>query len=105
MTNVSIQKSGIQVTSIKISGHAFFADPGNDIVCSAISMIAYTIGNQMILLDEKGTKVTINDGLFKISNDSKNDKIQLLFDTLILGLKMIEENYKNNINIKEVRNV
>lgn len=105
MTKIQVKKNELGIQEIKLSGHAFFSDYGNDIVCAALSMLSYTIGNQMLIIDEDNSKVEIKEGFFLLANSTGNQKIILLFDTLFLGLKMLEEQYPKQVKIKEVQNV
>ncbi len=102
MTEATIYKTDDNINKIIVQGHAFYADYGQDIVCSAISMICYTIANKLLSIEEENIDVVIEEGKFQISlKDFTNDN-QLLISTLKMGLMMIEEQYNNNIKVKEV---
>ncbi|NRG43842.1 ribosomal-processing cysteine protease Prp [Bacillus sp. CRN 9] len=93
------------IQSFKISGHAFFANRGKDIVCAGVSAISVGAINAVHELtgitpdiehDESGLlSCTIPDGL----SDEVNGKIQLLLEGMIVSLKTIEETYGQNIKI------
>ncbi len=102
MTKVKIFKKEESIFKISISGHAFYADYGNDIVCSAISMITYTIGNKLLVENEKNTIVDIKEGSFKIEVKIIDELNQILLSTLEMGLYMLQEQYSDNILIEEV---
>lgn len=101
MTTIQIIKSYDKIIGVRVSGHAFYNEYGEDIVCSAISMISYTIANKLIDIDKKNTEVVIEEGLFELLNENDTIQNNLLFDTLIMGYQMIAEQYKDNIKIKE----
>ena len=65
MINVVIKKNkeGIPYY-FETSGHAMFADPGKDIVCSAVSVLMITLANSM----ELNTKDKV-----EIDEDELND--------------------------------
>jgi len=84
-----------------VKGHAYAGDPGNDIVCAAVSAIAYTGANALEelagirLIDGKGPKVlTIKDGYMKcvlpyeIDPDKKNT-IKIILETMVVGFKQL----------------
>lgn len=102
MTKANIFKTDDTINKINLSGHAFFAEYGQDIVCSAISMVCYTVANQLFIIQEKNVNVKIDEGFFEISIEEVNHDNQLLLNTLVTGIRMIEEEYENAIKIKEV---
>ncbi len=102
MTKVKIFKEKELISKISISGHAFYADYGNDIVCSAISMISYTIGNKLLVENEENTVIDIKEGSFTIEVKIIDDLNQILLSTLEMGLYMLQEQYGDNILIEEV---
>lgn len=79
-----------------------YANVGSDIVCAGISTLAYTIGNQLLELNEDVVEVEIDEGKFLIRVLKSTNETDLLVDTLVLGLRMIEEQYGDNIEIEEV---
>ncbi|WOO88063.1 ribosomal-processing cysteine protease Prp [Mollicutes bacterium LVI A0039] len=91
---------------VEVTGHAQFAEAGSDIVCSAVSMIMYTIANKLDDLD-KFITIEIDEedgGYMQIEVVKSDDETKLLMDTLILGLEMIKEQYNEYIDIKEANN-
>ncbi len=101
MINCQIRLNNVGITQIKISGHANYCEYGSDIVCSAVSILSFTIGNALLKLDK--TFDLIIDKNEIIYNDLFPTKeSQLLLDTLYDGLKMLLDDYKEYINIKEV---
>ncbi len=104
MINVKVSRD--QIDRVTVSGHAEFAKPGSDIVCSAVSMIMYTIADKLDSL-EKFVTIEIDEdegGYMQIEVIKRDEQTDLLIDTLIHGLKMIEEQYKEYIDIKEANN-
>ncbi|MFV0288327.1 MAG: ribosomal-processing cysteine protease Prp [Mycoplasmatales bacterium] len=102
MTKVKLLRINNDIQEVKISGHAFYADYGEDIVCSAISMLCYTIANKLLTIEEKNIIVNIEEGKFEISIQKITADNQLLISTLIMGLEMLEEQYSKNVKIEEV---
>ena len=105
MTKVLISKKKKNILAIKITGHAFYASHGDDIVCSAISILCYTISNKLLSIEENNTVVKIDEGFFEIKTKVVNNQNQLLLETLLMGLQMLEEQYNKNLVIKESENV
>ncbi len=104
MIHVLIERES--TLKVEVQGHANFSQEGSDIVCSAVSMIMFTIANK---LDEMEKFITIeideeNGGYMQIEIIKNDEETTLLFDTLIFGLKMVEEQYQKYIEIKEANN-
>lgn len=102
MTSVLINKKESSILSVKVTGHAFYAKHGDDIVCAAISMICYTIGNKLFEIEDGNININIEEGLFELSIFKITKENQLLLNTLLTGFFMIEEKYSKFIKIKEV---
>ncbi len=94
-------RTGAEVEYISISGHANFAEYGSDIVCSAVSMLAYAIANQLHELKQENV-VAIKKNEFIFEHNANDNQVNLLLTTLANGLRMVENEYGEYINIKEV---
>lgn len=89
-----------------IDGHAEYAEPGEDIICAAVSALSQNTVNAIEVFTEDSMEYEVEDGRLScrftgtISAESK-----LLMNTLALGLENIENSYGNeyiNIQTKEV---
>ena len=62
--------------TLRVEGHAYRGRPGEDIVCAAASMLAYTAGYMLVQAEERGEArdvVTVYDrGLAQISARAAN---------------------------------
>ncbi|MDQ0269900.1 ribosomal-processing cysteine protease Prp [Cytobacillus purgationiresistens] len=106
MIQVTInRKSSGVIQSFTISGHAFFANRGKDIVCAGVSAVSVGAINAVHALtgitpdiehDETGLlSCVIPDGIA----EDVNEKIQLLLEGMVVSLRGIEESYGQNIKI------
>lgn len=97
---------------IKVSGHAEYDEKGKDIVCSAISILFYTLGEsltqsrQMLKADPI---VNIEDGNGVISCRPKEEyegNIAIIYWTILTGLEMLATEYPDNVKfiVRKVRN-
>ena len=86
-----------------ISGHAGFADPGQDVVCAAVSMLAINTANAVETLTEAGFTVNADEktGDIHLELTSEDEKAALLVEALALGLQTLEKQYENFISLKE----
>jgi len=113
MVNISIFKGHNLITGFRIKGHAGFAKSGKDIVCAAVSAIAYTaigsieeygVGGEY--KDKDGYMVYhMPEHVYEIHNDDnlkrKLEDTQLILNSFVLGLKQIEESYGKYLVIHE----
>ena len=100
MINCEIKLEGNNISKVKITGHADFADAGSDRVCAGASMLSYAIANKCLKIN-KDFKFEENKskGMIFI-NDCKSEEINLLMETLVEGFEMLEKEYKKNVNVR-----
>ncbi|WP_338970448.1 ribosomal-processing cysteine protease Prp [Spiroplasma endosymbiont of Labia minor] len=102
MIKVNISKKGSLIDFIKISGHAKFGDYGQDLVCAGVTAITSGTLNALDTLFAGKTNIKIKDNLIEIDVLVSSEELQLLFQLMIIQLKTIEVQYKENLKIKEV---
>ena len=81
---------------IEITGHAGYAEYGQDIICSAVSVLALNMANSVgrFTDDHFEGSVSEDGGAFTFSfPDSMSPESQLLMKSLILGLESIRDEY------------
>jgi uncharacterized protein YsxB (DUF464 family) len=82
--------------NISANGHALF-NPGNDIVCSAVSALFYAFAG-FLHNNSKVRRADVHlesgDAKIKASGDIKQ-----AFDVFVIGLLQIEKSYPDNIKI------
>lgn len=104
MTNVIFKKKNEKLIAFKIEGHAGFDVEGEDIVCSAISAISQTTLIGILEVLEIHVEYYIKNGFLSLSLEKKSmediEKCQVLLQTMVLGLKSMEMNYYDYINVK-----
>lgn len=87
--------------------YGFRADNhGEPIVCSAVSALTINTVNSIQTFTEEEINLDVGkDGgymffeITNVKNGGSNEKTQLLMNSLVLGLKSIEENYGEHIVI------
>ena len=103
-----VQTKDKQIRAFQVAGHAGYAESGQDIVCSAVSALTITTINSLeaftsqsfeIDQDEEDGVITVNF-LENLEHDAA-----LLMNSLILGLKSIENEYNNEYIHVEFREV
>ena len=104
MTTVTVfeDPTGIH-RGFEISGHAGWADKGGDIVCAAISVLTITTVNSIetFALKEGEYEETVDDegGYVKLEFYRAGHDTQLLIDSMLLGLRELEQKYPEYIRI------
>ena len=81
---------------IRIEGHAGYAEYGQDIVCAAVSVLAQNAVNSIETFTDDLFQAEVNEesGALAVRFfDSVSENTNLLLDSMVLGLKSIEESY------------
>jgi len=106
----AVRDAGGKFTAMEVSGHAGFADYGEDIVCAGVSALVETciLGLENIcgftprILKEEGFLSLEIPG--SIPADSRK-KADIIIETILLGLKDISKSYPKHIHVKIKREV
>ena len=101
MIKVNISKNNDFIDCIKILGHAGYDDYGKDIVCSGVSSIVTTTINGILTFDKNYISYSSKKDNFEIIVKEHNEIVDNLIENMINMLKEIENDYPNNIKIKE----
>lgn len=96
------------ITAFTISGHAEFDEEGKDIVCSAVTALAFSTINSIESLLSVKAKLDMADsegGYLKADYTDNKDsqEVQLLLHHLLIGLTSIEETYSDYIKLRQTR--
>ncbi|EFR31362.1 ribosomal-processing cysteine protease Prp [Eremococcus coleocola] len=98
-----------QIQSLEVSGHAGFAEAGEDIVCAAVSSQLISIENSLQALLEIPVTSQVDEiegGYLKLdiaeTGEKRRDQDgQLLLRHLVFALDVLAENYPEYIKIKQ----
>jgi len=91
------------ICEFTVKGHAGFRVQGSDIICSAVSAIAYTaVGALEGLAGISGC--CEEEGYMKCSiptdiSDETADKVQIILETTVIGFKQIEFSYRKYVTV------
>jgi len=94
LVTATIKKESGKYTAFICKGHSGYGVSGQDIICSAISMLTINTANSIEELTF--TKINAKDCDGFISFDFPegiDEKATLLMDSMVLGLKTIEDTY------------
>ena len=108
MISVIISRQGTDIKQIDLSGHAGFADEGEDIVCSAVSILVINTFNSIERFTDDDFRLdAAGDGgdMSMVFFEKLSDRSQLLLDSMILGLDEIQKQYGDNFISLEFKEV
>lgn len=90
------------VPSLAVTGHAQYAEPGQDIVCAAASALMNAAAVSLQDMDKpKNTLATAKGGKAFVSYvGRRKDKARVILDTVVNGYRCIEEQYPENIRVE-----
>lgn len=106
MIKATVFRSQNEITAFEITGHAGSGPYGFDLVCAAVSAVSIGTVNAAAVLGETDLEVKQGDegGYLYVRIPAslpreKMDKIQLLFEGMIISLKSIEKEYSTFIKV------
>ncbi|MBO4601273.1 MAG: ribosomal-processing cysteine protease Prp [Bacilli bacterium] len=89
-----------ELTNLKITGHANYAEYGEDIVCSSVSSIIVTSINIAHEFN-KSVKYSDDGNTVIIENNTSDKNVHLVLKNMIEMLKDLERQYPKNINVSK----
>lgn len=89
---------------ITVTGHAGFAPPGQDIVCSAISVLVQTLSRSVAqLTDDMAEGLEIPGKAIIITEHLSDERAKLLVDAFLIGVNGVAEAYADYVEIIDTR--
>ena len=103
MIDVHVYRRGTQIVRFTVSGHAGYAESGQDIVCSAVSALVYNAVNSCekfvhAKLDAVDDGDTIDCRVPKLG-DFEARSVQLLLDSMVFGLEQTASSYPQYVKL------
>ena len=108
MVKVKFEQIG-NTLSLSLVGHSGYADIGKDIVCSACSILAYTVAQFVKEADESGylktpPTIKLESGNTAITCQPIDDlliDIQNIYFFAEKGYELLAQNYPQNVELKQ----
>ena len=113
MIRVRAATKGGALVRIQATGHAGYADSGSDIVCAAVTAVmatTYTALTDLLDLEVEGCfeagwlSIALTDADDAASRRD-DEKIAILMDSCLLGLRQIAESYGRWVRVEEVEDL
>lgn len=86
---------------ITLKGHAGYAQQGEDIVCAAVSILAQTLIKSVEDLTTGKIQYSISPGSVDIKHGNLSASAQTLMDSFFIGIRMIADEYPDNVRIAQ----
>ena len=89
-----------KIRSIVISGHSGSAEKGEDLICAAVSAIAFGTCNA---LDQLGSDAacTVGDNRIEIRTGSVKEPTQTILQAMIIQLQTVKEGNESFLTIRK----
>jgi Predicted ribosomal protein len=100
MIQVVVKYNGNVIKHLEVSGHANFAENGNDIVCAGVSSLLLSNVMYAEKLDLGVFKTTQNNGHVIINVIQSDAILNHLLEAIVEGLCLMKEQYPEYIKIK-----
>lgn len=108
MIKASFEKEEGQYLSLLVEGHAGQAEKGQDIVCSAASILAYTLGQTITQMDKQGwlkkkPHINLKEGkglITCIPNEEYFNECLMAFFVVEMGYSLLANNYPQYVEVK-----
>ena len=105
MIRLCVVWSDQRVRRFTLSGHSGYASSGKDIVCAAVSALVYNAVNSC----EEFLHVSLpveDEEIFEcniVAAQESMEKVQLLVQSMIFGVRQIEKQYPGHVRVRDVR--
>lgn len=98
----------IDVIALKVKGHAGMDDKGHDIVCSAASILTYTIAQYLQYADKQNglrrkSRINIKDGdalIVAFPTEEYMGEVLNAFFVAEVGFHLLAQNYPQYVELK-----
>ena len=108
MIHVEVYRHGDEIQGFSVSGHAGYAEYGQDIVCSAVSALTESTANGITeiahlpfeVTDDEDTVCCMKKGEL---NESQKHDAKILLETFVLSVDRIRKAYGQYLKISNRR--
>ncbi|HHU69305.1 MAG TPA: ribosomal-processing cysteine protease Prp [Thermoanaerobacterales bacterium] len=100
------------IYEVDVNGHAEYDELGKDIVCAAVSGIVQTAVFGLIRVLGLQVDLTIEEGFLRFcipnellangDNEGLRSKVNIILDTMVIGLEEIEKSYSDYIEVLNI---
>jgi uncharacterized protein YsxB (DUF464 family) len=98
MIDVTLKTKNDNVVGFRITGHANFDEEGSDIVCSAVTILAYSAINTLDLYADD-IEFEDKDEIMELKSNEYNENIDVIFTYFETGIQTLLFNYHDYIKL------
>lgn len=94
------------ICSFAISGHALYADSGQDIVCAGVSSVTVGTVNAIealtgVILDCRMEEGLLQASVPELACGQEPERVQLLLESMVVMLRTIEQSYGAHVTVRD----
>ena len=98
MITVTFLREDHLISGFSCDGHAEYADPGSDIICSAVSALTQTAVMGIVQVAQISAGYSVSEGdlhciLSRDADEEQCSRADLLFKTMEAGLRAVDQAY------------
>ena len=95
-----------QYRGFRVTGHAEYGEPGEDIVCAGVSVLTQNTVNAIDVYTEDDFTCTVDDGYLEcVFSEKISPESKLLLNTMVLGLESIMESCRTEKKKNQFLNI
>lgn len=107
MVKVKFELAGGETLVLKLSGHAGYAPEGNDTICAAASVLAYTAAQEVLEMQKNGklrkaAHIKLDKGECLITckpiDDARSEALRI-YMVVQTGYRLLAENFPAHIQL------
>ncbi len=102
MIKARFYHSGESLVGFSVSGHAGFADSGNDIVCAAVSTAVNMTANGITEIASLDAAVNVKQNEVQLKLKQASKEGALFLQSMRLQMEILQEQYPKNIRIYDM---
>ena len=101
MIHINVNYQDNHIVKLTAEGHALFDDYGKDIVCAGVSSIMTGLLNAIDLKTDY--ECWIDEDSMNVQTNKVSEVGQIILETGLIQLQTIQQQFPNNIKIREVK--
>lgn len=87
---------------ISVKGHAYYAKPGEDVVCAGVSALLFSLIESLdALTPDKIEYLILAKGNIEIKHGNLSERAKLLIDSFFVGVQLIVEKYPGYVRVEK----
>lgn len=90
----------IRPERIEISGHAWYAEYGKDIVCAGVTALTQTLIQSIENLTDDEIEYRISPGKVEVEYRNLSEKSKTLVDSFFVGICLIAEEFPEYVKVR-----